>query len=151
MHCKCLRNVSEKFPSLSNDARPCEILTFMKLDGYPSEGVFQIYTKLQWVKGAVKWEEGHPFAWKKGNKPLSEVFHSIFKRHLFPADDMHFFLSRLQEENVAKQEDRFQASAELMITWSVSLFKLDDFTLPLKLSFNRFLLADLSLTCTRRF
>ena len=57
---------------------------------------------------------------------------------------MHFFLSRLQEENVAKQEDRFQASAELMITWSVSLFKLDDFTLPLKLSFNRFLLADLS-------
>ena len=37
MHCKCLRNVSEKFPSLSNDARPCEILTFMKLDGYPSE------------------------------------------------------------------------------------------------------------------
>ena len=37
MHCKCLRNVFEKFPSLSNDARPCEILTFMKLDGYPSE------------------------------------------------------------------------------------------------------------------
>ena len=37
MHCKCLCNVFEKFPSLSNDARPCEILTFMKLDGYPSE------------------------------------------------------------------------------------------------------------------